>query len=662
MNKNKCIKKKKINNNKLLLNIKGKDVLKTLFTFLPQVKKYQIIKKSKQIQSKLGITLNSYIVLSTILKAKQSFYPLNDIIGLFTKIQTNTPSIAQSELAQLLWSIYPWTKLKFFSLNSSQICLFLPFIKEANDIQIEIDCVCHKELLLNSDLSDISKELISKCSSFRYKYPLTKQITFTEAENLFKNINYIRYNSNKEREITFELSGLKTDIHFIQMLNELLAKCDNITELSLSNNRINDITIKSLFENIQLKNIIQLDLSDNCLSDKSICNFVNAIASSKLERINLSHNCFTSQIIKEIAQFANNMIEINLSANLLNNKCFEYFNECKEKFTSLQCINISKNIIDYKCLSQFKKFVLNFPQLKELYLTKIVFNTPEEQNDFLLQLCSLANLRCLFIDEFSFDNSTPAQFKKFVSQLDSITMNKCMGIDNAFDNSNHSLQSINVEDSLNFEIKTFNSIILNCDSLQELNISNCKINIEDILPSLNHITEIERLNVSNNVWTPNSLISFCESLSIYKKLKSFNISTSSSVSLIPQQNTKLVILSLMKCDLLNEIDLSHLTFEYETFDYFLSLLRKNTNVSVLSLRDCKITDENIKSLLYLKCFTTMIEKINIGNNPITEKGIEIIIEIRERFLKLNTLNISQIAISKEMKQKLIKAYSGIVLC
>ena len=426
MKTNKCIKKQKLKNNKLLLSIQGRDVLNTLFTYLPQVKKYQIIKKSKQIQSKLGITLNSYIVFSSILKAKKAFNPINDIIGLFTQIQNQTPSITQSELAKLLWSIYPWTKLKFFSLNSSLICLFLPFIKDANEIQIEIDCVCHKELLLSNDLSDISKELISQCNSLKYKYQMNKQISFTEAENLFKNINYIRYNSNKRRKIKLELSGFKTDIHFMQMLNELISKCDIITELSLSNNRINDITIKSLFSDIHLKNILNLDLSDNCLSDKSICDFTTAIASSKIERINLSHNCFKSEIIKEIAKFSNNIIEINLSANLVNNKCFEYFNECKENFSLIKCINISKNVIDYQCLSQFKKFVINYPQLEELYLPKIVVKEPEQKNEFLLQLCSLVNLRYLFIDELSFDNSTPTQFKKFVSQLDSITMNMCI--------------------------------------------------------------------------------------------------------------------------------------------------------------------------------------------------------------------------------------------
>ena len=662
MKTNKCIRKQKLKNNKLLLSIQGRDVLNTLFTYLPQVKKYQIIKKSKQIQSKLGITLNSYIVFSSILKAKKAFNPINDIIGLFTQIQNQTPSITQSELAKLLWSIYPWTKLKFFSLNSSLICLFLPFIKDANEIQIEIDCVCHKELLLSNDLSDISKELISQCNSLKYKYQMNKQITFTEAENLFKNINYIRYNSNKRRKIKLELSGFKTDIHFMQMLNELISKCDIITELSLSNNRINDITIKSLFSDIHLKNILNLDLSDNCLSDKSICDFTTAIASSKIERINLSHNCFKSEIIKEIAKFSNNIIEINLSANLVNNKCFEYFNECKENFSLIKCINISKNVIDYQCLSQFKKFVINYPQLEELYLPKIVVKEPEQQNEFLLQLCSLVNLRYLFIDELSFDNSTPTQFKKFVSQLDSITMNMCMNIENAFDNSKHSLSSINVEDSLNFQIEKFNSILLNCVSLKELNISNCKVNINDILSLLNHITNIEKLNVSNNIWTPNSLISFCECLSKYNNLKSFNISTSSSVSIFPQQNTKLVILSLMKCDLLNEIDFSYLTFDYEAFDYLLSLLRKNQNVSFLALRGCKITDENIKSLLYLNNFTIMIKKINLGNNPITQIGVEMIIEMRERFIRLNSLNLSQIDISKEIKQKLMKSYSGIVLC
>ena len=662
MKTNKCIKKQKLKNNKLLLSIQGRDVLNTLFTYLPQVKKYQIIKKSKQIQSKLGITLNSYIVFSSILKAKKAFNPINDIIGLFTQIQNQTPSITQSELAKLLWSIYPWTKLKFFSSNSSLICLFLPFIKDANEIQIEIDCVCHKELLLSNDLSDISKELISQCNSLKYKYQMNKQISFTEAENLFKNINYIRYNSNKRRKIKLELSGFKTDIHFMQMLNELISKCDIITELSLSNNRINDITIKSLFSDIHLKNILNLDLSDNCLSDKSICDFTTAIASSKIERINLSHNCFKSEIIKEIAKFSNNIIEINLSANLVNNKCFEYFNECKENFSLIKCINISKNVIDYQCLSQFKKFVINYPQLEELYLPKIVVKEPEQQNEFLLQLCSLVNLRYLFIDELSFDNSTPTQFKKFVSQLDSITMNMCMNIENAFDNSKHSLSSINVEDSLNFQIEKFNSILLNCVSLKELNISNCKVNINDILSLLNHITNIEKLNVSNNIWTPNSLISFCECLSKYNNLKSFNISTSSSVSIFPQQNTKLVILSLMKCDLLNEIDFSYLTFDYEAFDYLLSLLRKNQNVSFLALRGCKITDENIKSLLYLNNFTIMIKKINLGNNPITQIGVEMIIEMRERFIRLNSLNLSQIDISKEIKQKLMKSYSGIVLC
>lgn len=674
--KGKSKKIKKRNNNKAttikkpsnyLLHIKSNDVLRILFSHIPHNLKLKIIKKNKGLQNKIGISIHSYIIMSTIQKSsKNSSFSINDIIYYFEILKDAIPNIDKKELAQVIWDYYSWKNLIFYTLNHESLQYFLPLIKFSQNKKIEsieIKGVYQKENYYLNELNYIGKELLHISTSFSFSFLKNKKLSQKDLSIFSSNLNYIRSSHNVSGPINLEFSGFSSENNFDSFYMEILEKCAKIKHLDLHNNLLNEKSFKNISNKINLSNLKILNLSDNQLKDNDLISIANNWCFPQVEVFNISKNMMTNSIITAISMFMKNIKQLNVSNNLLNSQCFLYLIEKKDNLTNLVEIDLSKNQIIN--IANVKLFLSNYSSLISLELLNNFTNiTKDEVKDLMINLSSLSNLKKLSLSGLNFEKiCNPLLFPS----LSNLQLSSSINIHKLLQNLPHNilfqLVSLNLEDSIisNNQINIMKECFENLANLKELNISNCEINMELFSPSLKSLIHIEKLFISNNIWKESSILNFSNILSLFINLNTFDISSSKKPHMINPSMTKFIILSLLKCTKLENLNFSHLLFDYESFDYLFVLIRKNENLSQLSLRNTSLSNENLFSLLKNNKLLLNLTMLNIGQNPIDDNCLNSLFQIKDKIFKMNCLNLSQIRFSKETKSKLIKEFGTILL-
>ena len=674
--KGKSKKIKIINNNKAttikkpsnyLLHIKSNDVLRILFSHIPHNLKLKIIKKNKGLQNKIGISIHSYIIMSTIQKSsKNSSFSINDIIYYFEILKDAIPNIDKKELAQVIWDYYSWKNLIFYTLNHESLQYFLPLIKFSQNKKIEsieIKGVYQKENYYLNELNYIGKELLHISTSFSFSFLKNKKLSQKDLSIFSSNLNYIRSSHNVSGPINLEFSGFSSENNFDSFYMEILEKCAKIKHLDLHNNLLNEKSFQNISNKINLSNLKILNLSDNQLKDNDLISIANNWCFPQVEVFNISKNMMTNSIITAISMFMKNIKQLNVSNNLLNSQCFLYLIEKKDNLTNLVEIDLSKNQIIN--IANVKLFLSNYSSLISLELLNNFTNiTKDEVKDLMINLSSLSNLTKLSLSGLNFEKiCNPLLFPS----LSNLQLSSSINIHKLLQNLPHNilfqLVSLNLEDSIisNNQINIMKECFENLANLKELNISNCEINMELFSPSLKSLIHIEKLFISNNIWKESSILNFSNILSLFINLNTFDISSSKKPHMINPSMTKFIILSLLKCTKLENLNFSHLLFDYESFDYLFVLIRKNENLSQLSLRNTSLSNENLFSLLKNNKLLLNLTMLNIGQNPIDDNCLNSLFQIKDKIFKMNCLNLSQIRFSKETKSKLIKEFGTILL-
>ena len=674
--KGKSKKIKKRNNNKAttikkpsnyLLHIKSNDVLRLLFSLIPHNLKLKIIKKNKGLQNKIGISIHSYIIMSTIQKSsKNSSFSINDIIYYFEILKDAIPNIDKKELVQVIWDYYSWKNLIFYTLNHESLQYFLPLIKFSQNKKIEsieIKGVYQKENYYLNELNYIGKELLHISTSFSFSFLKNKKLSQKDLSIFSSNLNYIRSSHNVSGPINLEFSGFSSENNFDSFYMEILEKCAKIKHLDLHNNLLNEKSFKNISNKINLSNLKILNLSDNQLKDNDLISIANNWCFPQVEVFNISKNMMTNSIITAISMFMKNIKQLNVSNNLLNSQCFLYLIEKKDNLTNLVEIDLSKNQIIN--IANVKLFLSNYSSLISLELLNNFTNiTKDEVKDLMINLSSLSNLTKLSLSGLNFEKiCNPLLFPS----LSNLQLSSSINIHKLLQNLPHNilfqLVSLNLEDSIisNNQINIMKECFENLANLKELNISNCEINMELFSPSLKSLIHIEKLFISNNIWKESSILNFSHILSLFINLNTFDISSSKKPHMINPSMTKFIILSLLKCTKLENLNFSHLLFDYESFDYLFVLIRKNENLSQLSLRNTSLSNENLFSLLKNNKLLLNLTMLNIGQNPIDDNCLNSLFQIKDKIFKMNCLNLSQIRFSKETKSKLIKEFGTILL-
>ena len=256
----------------------------------------------------------------------------------------------------------------------------------------------------------------------------------------------------------------------------------------------------------------------------------------------------------------------------------------------------------------------------------------------MINLSSLSNLTKLSLSGLNFEKiCNPLLFPS----LSNLQLSSSINIHKLLQNLPHNilfqLVSLNLEDSIisNNQINIMKECFENLANLKELNISNCEINMELFSPSLKSLIHIEKLFISNNIWKESSILNFSNILSLFINLNTFDISSSKKPHMINPSMTKFIILSLLKCTKLENLNFSHLLFDYESFDYLFVLIRKNENLSQLSLRNTSLSNENLFSLLKNNKLLLNLTMLNIGQNPIDDNCLNSLFQIKDKIFKMN---------------------------
>ena len=579
--------------------------------------------------------------MSTIQKSsKNSSFSINDIIYYFEILKDAIPNIDKKELAQVIWDYYSWKNLIFYTLNHESLQYFLPLIKFSQNKKIEsieIKGVYQKENYYLNELNYIGKELLHISTSFSFSFLKNKKLSQKDLSIFSSNLNYIRSSHNVNEPINLEFSGFSSENNFDSFYMEILEKCAKIKHLDLHNNLLNEKSFKNISNKINLSNLKILNLSDNQLKDNDLISIANNWCFPQVEVFNISKNMMTNSIITAISMFMKNIKQLNVSNNLLNSQCFLYLIEKKDNLTNLVEIDLSKNQIIN--IANVKLFLSNYSSLISLELLNNFTNiTKDEVKDLMINLSSLSNLTKLSLSGLNFEKiCNPLLFPSLSNLQLSSSINIRKLLQNLPHNILFQLVSLNLEDSIisNNQINIMKECFENLANLKELNISNCEINMELFSPSLKSLIHIEKLFISNNIWKESSILNFSNILSLFINLNTFDISSSKKPHMINPSMTKFIILSLLKCTKLENLNFSHLLFDYESFDYLFVLIRKNENLSQLSLRNTSLSNENLFSLLKNNKLLLNLTMLNIGQNPIDDNCLNSLFQIKDKIFKMN---------------------------
>ena len=644
-NKKKFIQNKPIN---LCDLVKGKYILKEIFSFLEIVTTLKIIKKNKSIQKKLNISIDTY---SLRYKMKRINKKNNNNLGfdqLFEINKIKYPKIEEDELVNLLYNFSDKEQFIFYSLKNSD-CLqeIVPILlNNENKIKkIELNLFKKSEFSYK-EILPVQTNLLSIVSILNIHLYLSK-FTQKEFDNL---VNYLSF-LPKNKDISIYIYGIYFSNYKLNYFKNILSQYNNIIELKLSDCNLDDKIFLSLEECLINKtNLKKLDLSGNFISNKSIYLISRILLNNQnLEELDLKNNFFTSYLIKSIGIPTNNLIYLNLGEYIIQEEDLKNLETYKKNFS-----NLKNFYFNNKSLKLTQDIISKIDSLQSLQILEINCDYDDMFFDNLSQIQNLKELSILKIDfQFQFDLSS-------FPLLTNLILKECLNIDKILKLTNENLNflKLNLENSnLDYTSSMIvNKFLLKTPNLTELNISNNNIYLQNILQSLKLLKKLEKINISKIKCNSDSLISFSQILITYENLIHFDISEND----LSYNQIQMYLLTLLKNINIQSINFSSNHFNKDGIETLITFIRRAENLNTLILRNINLNNEGFKKILNEHSFLINAKYINLGNNMIDEKGIKILLEKKDYFLRIEYLNLSQLEISKQTKINIHSIYNGIL--
>jgi hypothetical protein len=228
-------------------------------------------------------------------------------------------------------------------------------------------------------------------------------------------------------------------------------------------------------------------------------------------------------------------------------------------------------------------------------------------------------------------------------------------------NNTMKLITLNISDSI-FTDKIFlslNTLIQNISSyLKVLDISNCKIIMKDILPSLS-ICSFNILNLSNNIFDSNDIITLCNTcLPKYPELKELDLSKNNSID---NNTLPLLIYSFAKLSSLHSLNLSYISFNTTNTELFIKIINtKSLPLTHLTLSFCNLNDTFISTLLHpINTLLPQFKHLNISGNSFTG---DFLLKLSHNLKSIEHLNLCRtMNISLQTKSTIKNIFKDILL-
>ena len=653
-----------------LMNVKDSYILQYIFSLIPFTRKLNIVKHSKRMQSRLNISLYTYQIYNDTKRISQSN---SDFIMLFEKCKLKNNNISDMELTHLLWESYMNSEIYISSLSHNCLQYLIPLI-QYNDVNSKIKVVkltpnCDKGKLCYNDKDNICiRNILNITNEFNYIYYLDKSITKDELTNLTINLDNL-CNVN-----AFTISGLKIGkITYNNIANCLRTIGSNIMLLNLSNTYMKNEGFQTLCMNclISMNKLNSLDVSANYLNDDIMISLKQLLQykANTFVKLNLSNNSFTCNIINSFDTKEELMLkELYLSGNKIGNNGIKLIKQYSKYICNIEVLDLAKTNIQnennlfanfFEYLTQLNEFNLSLNPFLETDLNDNCCLLKELQEHSCIKKLTLINRDSpLYIDVSSLSQS----LTYLIFTCDQIDEHiKRMNLNNNNNNDTMKLITLNISDSI-FTDKIFlslNTLIRNISSsLKVLDISNCKIIMKDILPSLS-ICSFNILKLSNNIFDSNDIITLCNTcLPKYSELNELDLSKNNSID---NNTLPLLIYSFAKLPSLHSLNLSYISFNPTNTELLIKIINtKSLPLTHLTLSFCNLNDTFISTLLHpTNTLLPQFKHLNISGNSFTD---DFLLKLSHNLKSIEHLNLCRtMNISLQTKNTIKNIFKDILL-
>ena len=460
----------------------------------------------------------------------------------------------------------------------------------------------------NNSQKYLNKENIS--SSFildelNKKFTLIKENIDKKTKSLIENIvlqkNIIlTFLEERRNEIIKKYNSASYDIkQLIEQTNKWMSLVQNKWEIL---NDIKDPIIEciKLIDDDSNKNQIKLIQAGKQLNDRF--NFINQ----------------TENIIKNLEEFKNNGIIVELNEKLINRI-------------------IIKKPIEHKIIKN-NIFIIyeNNDLVNKLNLQNYIFENSSKNNQH--ELNKISNISNENIDEY---NNLELKQYKLINRESDLSTERIINDLNEIEE-NRSSKSLVNELFDNFKNTKKKNSLLNI-SQNETNISK---DSKEYISKKNETS----FNISNiNLSTDNSKIKLKKKISNYSPL-------TQKLSSTPEKDKKVFIKTQLKNNIanFNRIDIGDDGVQF-ICHYFKS--NQGSKYKELKFVKSNLTNENVNSLIdAIKNYNIQIQNINFSNNGLNDKCGNYIIDLLKNYSFLKIFYLSNNSFSTKMKEK-IKSYS-----
>ena len=441
--------------------------------------------------------------------------------------------------------------------------------------------------------------------------------------------------------------------------------------LKISHNSINDDGAVTIGKSLKINKTLQiLIISNNEIKDAGASSiFINAIENSSLKLLDISNNQISDEgatAIAECLKYNNTLQNLNISYNKINNDGIVKIVNAMNKNTTLQKIDISYNeLSDCEAISDCLKInstllelTVSMPKgLKHLWVAMITLNRRDEIIDVSGNKIGDSEELVALVLAMLHNNTIT---RKLDISWNRLSDSGVVAIDDCLKH-NNDLWEINISHNnitdkgaaiiaqtirFNTAIKLLNishnnisnngalaiSQCLKCNkSLEELDLSHSAITSKGAVMVINAITvskALRKLNISQIKFVKDGILSISDALKSNSTLLTLVIS-------FPWSNIPLTInVESSVCNMANKM-----IGNIET-SVIMAMLHKNTVVKKLDISSNKITNDGIISISHCLKENTTLQEINVSMNSISNIGAVKISEAIENNFDLLKLDIS----------------------
>ena len=502
-----------------------------------------------------------------------------------------------------------------------------------------------------------------------------KHSSFQKLKSCFVKLRGLRHLSITDCKVTnYDVALLETFIYINHTIQELIvSNCrvinnkvittvkghvgvfDQLVVLDLSgNNSINCFVVKlSVFLCCSSK-LKQINICNCHLQPDNIKQVLMVLKYMRhLETVDLSGNDMTDDSVSDMeAMIVNNknLQKLCLPDCVLNQADLRIIIQAMQTVSSLQYVNFSTNKL-YNELASDLTFLVSGELFKEIYFLKSALN-PSGFHHIKNYLYILKGLKIFSITDCNFTRQDAVNVITIISN-------------------NSEIQELNLR-NCKMDIDQLLTIISCCIQLKWLELSNCQLHSEEIkqiLGVLKHIKNLRCVNLSANTMTDSVANDIADMIINNKGIQELYLPD----GVLAQTNLRIVIQAMQTVSSLQYVDFNAIKIDHELandiaifcanntkleqlmftkleldqngYNYLKTFLVKFCGIKYFSITDCDFTDQDTTNVAIVFTKNAKIQELSLSNCNVLHK-MYIIRQLKVisllQYLKLKNITITDV--------------------